>query len=98
MNIQKDWPRLIFIEILVICASLFIVNLLVDFLDFSLYPAAKTPNPYVLQVFEKNVPTDQILIKKYWAEILFFLLAFFGQIAIFRLRKKIFIPKQRHNG
>ncbi len=98
MLLSKDWPRLVFVEIFVICAALFVVNLLVDFLDFSTHPAIKTPTPYFPHVFQGDDPTNTVFVKKFWAEILFFGLVFFGQIGIFRLRKKIFIPHFRTNG
>jgi hypothetical protein len=98
MKIPPYWTRLIFVEIVVICMSLFAVNLLVDFLDFSIHPAVKTPTPYFPHVFQGDDPTNTIFVKKFWAEILFFLLVFFGQISIFRMRKKIFTPHIRENG
>ena len=98
MQLPKDWSRLVFVEIGVICVSLFIVNLFVDFLDFSVHPAVHTPTPYFPHVFQGDDPTNSMFIKKFWAEILFFLLVFFGQIGIFRLRKKIFPSHLRTNG
>lgn len=98
MNILDDWPRLIFVEIFVICISIFSVNLLVDFLNFSVHPAVSTPTPYFPHIFQGDDPTNIFFVKKFWAEILFFLLVFFGQIGIFRLRKKIFHPHIRKNG
>lgn len=98
MQLSKDWSRLVFVEIGVICMSLFIVNLFVDFLDFSTHPAVNTPTPYFPHVFQGDDPTNSMFVKKFWAEILFFFLVFFGQISIFRLRKKIFPPHIRNNG
>jgi hypothetical protein len=98
MDISRDWPRLIFVEILVVCIGLFAVNFLVDFLDFSSRPTVNIPTPYFPHVFQGDDPTNAVFIKKFWAEILFFSLVFFGQIAIFRLRKNIFTPHLRNNG
>ena len=98
MNISRDWPQLIFVEIVLVCISFFAINLLVDFLDFSIRPAINTPTPYFLHVFQGNDPTNTIFIKKFWAEILFFGFVFLGQIGIFRLQKNIFHPHIRTNG
>lgn len=98
MKLSEHWPRIIFVEILLICICLFLVNLLVDFLDFSSHPAVKMPTPYFPHVFEGDSLTNAVFVKKFWAEILFFLLVFFGQIAIFRLRKKIFPLDPSQNG
>ncbi len=90
MKLSEHWSRILFVEILIICAGLFIVNLFVDFLDFSTHPAVNIPIPYSPHVFEGSSSTNEVFVKKFWAEILFFVLVFFGQIAIFRMRKKIF--------
>lgn len=76
----------------------FAVNLLVDFLGFSSHPASNTPTPYFMHIFEDSSSGGQGVVKNYWAEFLFFLLVFWGQIAIFRLRKLIFKSNQRKNG
>ncbi len=98
MKLSEHWPRVLFVEILLICTCLFIINLFVDFLDFSSHPAVHTPTPYFPHVFEGDSLTNTIFVKKFWAEILFFLLVFFGQIGIFRLRKKIFPIDPSQNG
>ncbi len=98
MKLFTYWKRFLFVEIILIFISFFFVNLLVDFMTFSAEPITNTPAPYFPYVFEDNAPTLDGFVEKYWTQLLFFLLVFFGQIAIFRLRKNIFIIKPRKNG
>ena len=98
MKIPLRWQQLLVAELVVCLICFFAVNLLVDFLDFSAHPAANTPTPYYPHVFDGTMPQEEVSVEKIWAEVLFFLLVFFGQIAIFRQRKFIFKTKQRTNG
>ena len=98
MKLPPYWKRFLFIEIIVVFICFFSINLLLDFMNFSASPGEYTPAPYFQQVFLNHTPADTIFVKKYWTQILFFLLVFFGQIAIFRQRKRIFTIKPRQNG
>jgi hypothetical protein len=90
--------RLFWCEIFILLIAFFLVNLVVDFLDFWVYPTGMTPTPHIPHIFQNSDPTNTIPVKRLWPEILFFFLVFFGQIAILRLRKHIFIPKLTKNG
>lgn len=92
------WQQLLISEIIVIIICFFSVNLLVDFLDFSAHPAANTPTPYYPQVYGDAAPMSDVALVKFWPQLLFIVLVFFGQMAIFRWRKLIFKSNQRENG
>lgn len=98
MKFAEYWPKLLFIEAIIVFISLFAVNLIFDFSSFVIDPVTNPPHPYFPQIFEVNDPTDTIFVKRYWTQILFFLLVFFGQIAIFRQRRRIFTIKTRQDG
>lgn len=98
MRIPLRWQQLLVAELIVLIICFFAVNLLVDFLDFSSHPAAKTPTPYFPHVYEDAAPDSHVAIKKGWPQLLFIFLVFCGQMAIFRWRKLIFKTNQRKNG
>ena len=99
MNVSKDTVRTIFTQVFIILSSLLLVSFIVGVLGYE-NPLLPLPKNAMLQEFMPYVSTRDLAMNRWfivreWPTALFFILVILGEIAIFRLRKKIFLKEER---
>ena len=96
----KNIVRFIFVQVFIILGSLFLVSSLIGLIGYD-NPAIPLPEAYDIAKYvfphfsARELATSQSFFVQKWPYVLFFTLVIFGEVSIFRLRKKIFLKNQR---